>query len=155
MQPITKIAAKLHQDFPSYTFVKGDIFGWSPSHKQISHPLIAAESDIWTLLHEIAHAELGHHDYQLDIELIDQETAAWEYARAVLAPRFDQQIQDPHIQDHLDSYRIWIHQRSRCPECDQNGFQTTQNTYSCNNCRCSWRVNDARGCALRRIRLRA
>jgi hypothetical protein len=155
MQSTTKIAAKLKRYFAGYQFVAGDAFGWSPTQHQISHPHLATSADIWTLLHEIAHAELSHYSYLLDVELIRQEAAAWEYAQTVLAPRFKQEIQEDHIQDHLDTYRVWLHERSRCPECDQNGLQTTQNTYSCSNCRCLWRVNDARGCALRRIRLQA
>jgi hypothetical protein len=155
MPSITNIAARLKKHFAGYIFVHGDAFGWSPTTQQITHPPIGEEADIWTLLHEIAHAELNHYTYRKDVELIDQEACAWEHARQVLAPYFDQTIPDHHIQEHLDTYRLWLHERSRCPECDMNGLQTTQNTYSCSNCRCLWRVNDARVCALRRIRLRA
>jgi hypothetical protein len=154
MPPIKTIASKLRLEFNDYKFVEGEVFTWYPTEKQITHPVISSPEDIWSLLHEIAHAELDHKQFSLDIQLIDQEVAAWEHARKVLAPNFKQIISDDHIQDHLDTYRLWLHNRSRCPECDQNGLQTTQNTYNCVNCRCSWRVNDARGCALRRVKLR-
>lgn len=140
-------------DFSQYKFAAGDGFVWSSSKNLITYTTPSAIEDIYTLLHEIAHAELGHQAYSLDIELIKQEVAAWEYARKMLAPRYGLAIEDDHIQDHIDSYRLWLHQRSRCPGCGQNGAQPTTNTYSCSNCRCLWQVNDARLCRLRRVRL--
>lgn len=126
---------------------------WSPDTRQITFRPPADLSDIWTLMHEIAHAELGHSSYELDIELVSLEVEAWEHAKNVLAPRYDIQIGEDHAEDHLDTYRYWLNERSRCPQCGQNGFQATKNTYRCNNCRCLWRVNEARICRLKRTRL--
>lgn len=136
-----------------HQFTADENFWWSAANNTVYYGPVSGLADIWTLLHEIGHAELGHSTYTSDIELIKQETAAWERATQVIAPRFDLEIADSHIENALDTYRRWLHERSRCPECEQNGIQTTQNTYNCINCRCSWRVNDARGCALRRVKL--
>jgi hypothetical protein len=144
----------LQKDFPAYGFTKGAVFKWSPTTQQIIYADLSATMDKWALIHELAHAELAHHDYDLDIELVGQEAAAWEYARSTLSPRYHLFISEDYIQDNLDSYRQWLHKRSTCLECGQNGLQTSQNTYRCINCRCSWRVNDARMCRLRRTRLR-
>jgi hypothetical protein len=154
MQPTNSLVGRLTQDFPAYTIVSGQDFKWSPAKRQIIYAPLDGPEDEWTLLHELAHADLGHADYILDIQLVQQEVAAWEHAREVLGPRYGHAISEDHIQDHLDSYRQWLHKRSTCPECSQNGLQTTQNTYSCTNCRCLWRVNDARMCRLRRSRLK-
>ncbi len=137
----------------AHKFVADVDFWWSAKNNTVYYGPMRHLSDVWTLLHEIAHAELGHSVYDSDIELIRQEAAAWEHAKRLIAPRFDLDIATSHIEDALDTYRRWLHERSRCPECEQNGIQATQNTYNCINCRCSWRVNDARGCALRRVKL--
>ncbi len=152
-QPIKALAKKIEKHFLAYAFTHDEDFWWSSQQKVIYRPAITDVTAAWTLLHEIAHAELKHTAYTLDIDLLAQEVGAWEHARLVLAPRFGLQIGDDHIQDHLDTYRRWLHERSRCPECEQNAIQATQNTYNCTNCRCLWRVNDARGCALRRVKL--
>lgn len=148
MQQLTQILS----DFSAYTFTIGDHFRWSSSSKQITYKNLLDESDVWALLHEIGHAELGHADYLLDVQLLNQESVAWEQA-TILARRYDITIPSDYIEDCLDTYRLWLHNRSSCPKCGQNGFQTTQNTYNCSNCRCLWRVNEARLCQLRRVRL--
>lgn len=139
-------------DFGRYTFVQGDAFRWSPSSFIIYYPRLDSPEDIWSLLHEIAHGELGHATYDLDIELVGHEAAAWEYAARKLAPAYELAIDEDYLQDHLDTYRAWLDKRSTCPNCGQNGLQT-KNTYRCINCRCLWRANDARICELRRTKL--
>lgn len=151
--PPTKRQLKdLKQAFRQYQFAAGEVFSWAPDQNTIFHPKVSTEADVANLLHEIAHAELGHNTYGLDIELIKHEVAAWQHAAEVLAPQFNLSIDQDLIEDSLDTYRRWLHDRSSCPNCGHNGLQTTQNTYNCSNCRCSWRVNEARNCALRRVK---
>jgi len=145
-----QLLQKLSVDFPHYTFQKGEVYSWSPDYKTITwapSPYIQAVTD---LLHELAHAELGHTDYNLDIELIRYESAAWQYAAATLAPAYGIRITDQYIEDSLEGYRAWLHDRSLCSSCAQTGIQTNKNVYSCINCRHSWVANDARQCKLRR-----
>lgn len=151
MRP-TALSAQIIADFPAYTFSEGADFHWSPTQKTVFYPQLNSLQDIWSLLHEIAHGELAHSSYGLDIELVGMEVAAWEYATG-LAANYGLKIDEDYLQDHLDTYRHWLHERSTCPECGQSGLQT-KNTYSCINCRCLWRANEARMCNLRRIRLR-
>lgn len=151
--PIKSLLEILKRDFNVYTFTQNKTFMWSPEKTTIFHPLPLNLSDIWSLLHEIAHAQLNHTNYTLDIELVSYEAQAWRYAEQTLAPHYNLLIDTDYIEDHLDTYRQWLHTRSLCPRCGQNGFQATQNTYNCNNCRCLWRVNEARMCRLRRIKL--
>jgi hypothetical protein len=150
--PSTPTTSSILADFNRYTFTPGDDFRWSPDTYIIYYPQLATTEDAWSLLHEIAHGELGHNTYDLDVELVAHEAAAWGYAATQLAPKYDLVIDDDYIQDHLDTYRVWLNQRSTCPTCGQNGLQT-KNTYSCINCRCIWRANEARICGLRRTKL--
>jgi hypothetical protein len=103
MQQLTSLLKRLQKDFTEYTFVRADDFRWSPDMNQISFRSPQKISDIWTLLHEIAHATLNHRSFNLDIELINREVEAWEYAQNILAPRYDLPIDQDHIEDHLDT----------------------------------------------------
>lgn len=150
MRPISKTVNRIVRSFPGITFAKGDEFYWSSTSKTVFYQHITDEAGIWLLLHEIAHANLGHSSYKFDVELVKHESAAWRHAVNNLASRFETNIDSDFIEDALDTYRLWLHRRSTCPACSQTGIQQNENTYSCLNCRCSWRVNDARLCTLRR-----
>lgn len=144
---------QIKKDFSGYGFEIGNNFYWDSSAKKIFTLPIESLEDLFLLLHEIAHAELGHEDFNTDIDLLRIEANAWQYAQTVLAKAYGLNISDVVIQDSLDSYRLWLHKRSLCPDCAQNGIQTNQNAYSCINCRRVWRVNNALFCRLRRVRL--
>lgn len=151
----TSLLKQLIHDYPQYSFCETtDGFRWSPQENTVYFAPTAVESEegIAQLLHELGHAKLNHQGYQLDIELLAMETAAWQQGQEI-AKNYDVCIENDNIQMHLDSYRTWLHSRSTCPECQQTGLQNTKSTYQCLNCRCSWRVNDAKWCALRRYRL--
>ena len=150
---LTSLVKQLRTDFPQITFTKGASFQWSPDTRTITYaPALQAGS---LLLHELGHALLGHADFSVDIALLRLEAAAWEHAVSTLAPRYDVAIDEDYLQSSLDTYRDWLHRRSSCPGCSQTGIQHQKNTYSCLNCRYSWRVNDARQCGLRRFKLQA
>ena len=142
---------QLRKNFSNYTYHSGETFKWAPEQTQVTfeqnHPMGA-----WLLLHELGHAELNHKEYAFDIDLLKLESAAWQQATTIASP-LGIVIDPDFIQDCLDDYRTWLHQRSSCPQCNQTGLQTKKNTYSCINCRYSWLVNDARQCGLRRTRL--
>jgi hypothetical protein len=150
--PSTKtLANRLRVAFSQYTFATGDTCRWTPATRTIFYVPTTQPKHLWDLLHEIAHAELGHITYGLDVTLVHCEAQAWALA-AQLAPQFGFAIDDDYLQDSLDTYRNWLYKRSTCPDCGQTGLQT-KNTYSCINCKCSWRANEARICGLRRVKL--
>lgn len=144
---------QIKNSFLGYVFERGDNFYWNSRENKIVHAPIKNIEDIFLLLHEVAHAELSHKDFELDIDLLKIEADAWGHAQNKLAKMFELKINSEIIEDSLDSYRIWLHKRSTCPDCAQNGIQTNQNAYSCINCRRVWRVNNALFCRLRRIKL--
>ena len=150
MQRTIKVYNSILNEFPELTFKQADQFYWSSIDNIVAHKPIQTPTDLWLLLHEIAHFELGHTDYEFDAHLAKYEALAWNHAILALAPRYNLEIDPNIIEDSLDTYRAWLHNRSLCPNCQQTGLQQNKNTYSCLNCRCSWRVNEARLCGLRR-----
>lgn len=145
---IISLLAKLKNDYPAYQFIEAKEFRWSPEEQIIFYD--AASNDTSSLLHELAHALLGHAHYLRDVELVAMERAAWEHASASLAPAYGIAITADTIEDALDTYRDWLHARSTCPQCGATGLQVKDHLYRCVICLTQWRVNDARSCALRR-----
>lgn len=149
MPSILPLVKTLSKDFPSVNFAPGDRFLWSPSEVTVFYEESSKPEAPALLLHELGHALLNHTSYQRDIELLAMETSAWEKATE-LATQYSVAVSENDTEDHLDTYREWLHARSSCPNCTANGFQTARTTYSCPACAHTWRVNEARLCALRR-----
>jgi hypothetical protein len=147
---INKTFSKILSDNSAIAFERGSTFCWSSSKGVITHKPIKTKQNLWQLLHELAHAKLKHYDYASDVGLIRMEAEAWNHARHKLAPKYSVVIDYGFIEDSLDTYRQWLHERSLCPQCKQTGIQKNENTYNCFNCRCLWQVNESRLCGLRR-----
>lgn len=147
--PLTSLLPKLRQDNPTLTFTEGEHFLWSPDTQTIKY---RPSAEPGLLLHELAHALLGHHSYERDIQLLAMERSAWEEAQR-LAVTYGVSIPSQITEDHLDTYRDWLHARSTCPTCTATGYQTGAKTYSCPACSQEWRVNEARLCGLRRTKV--
>jgi len=147
MKTATKdLLAELTHDFPAVKFVSSDQFRWSPGDQTVSYdPAKRGTEASMALLHELSHALLGHSDYKTDFELLKLEVAAWHHAEG-LAKTYDTPIDHEHIQDCLDTYRDWLHARSKCPACTEHGLQKNSSTYTCLNCHAEWNVTSERFC---------
>ena len=152
MPSMTTLFKRLQRDFPEFLFEKSDDFWWSATQRTVHINLAGEHSKLFSL-HELSHALLDHSGYTRDIDLIKLERDAWEYAKNVLAPRYDIDMDEQIVQDNLDTYREWLHARSTCPACDATGLQSKQQLYHCLDCGHKWRANEARLCALRRYSL--
>lgn len=139
---------KLVADFPDITFREHETFLWSPDKNAVFYDPVDPDA-VALLLHELSHALLGHHDYRRDIQLLVMETEAWEKAQQ-LADTYEVTMSDETTQGHLDTYRDWLHARSRCPQCEAIGHQISPSGYRCLACHHQWTVNEARTCQLRR-----
>ncbi|GAC1388361.1 MAG: hypothetical protein NVS1B7_3000 [Candidatus Saccharimonadales bacterium] len=134
-------------------FVAGTDYYWSPAQKIIAY----RENDNtneghWALIHEVAHALLGHDAYHNDFELVLMEVAAWKKAQQI-SQQLNIEINKDHIEDCLDTYRDWLHERSTCPTCRTVCMQTQNSTkYFCHNCYTSWHVSSSRFCRPYRMR---
>jgi hypothetical protein len=150
MHTISSLIELLKADHPSVTFVLSDTFSWSPDIKTIQYDPSGHTAE---LLHEVGHAILGHSSYTLDISLLRMEREAWDIASKELSAKYLVPIPADFVEEHLDSYREWLHARSTCPSCSANGLQIDTKLYRCSACHTTWRVNEARLCRLKRYKI--
>jgi len=142
-----KLITQLKELEPDVNFVESDTFRWSPRGKTIFY--IEDENPDpkapWTLLHEFAHAALEHKSYETDIELIKLESEAWSKAKEI-GQKFGYEISEDHIENCMDTYRDWLHLRSKCPLCSNHSLQKSSGIYYCFNCTHAWSVTTSRFC---------
>ena len=152
---MAKLLDTLAKKLPGTSYVAGTAFRWSPKDNMIIYrdAREPTQADEWALLHETGHALLNHRNYSSDLELLLLEVAAWEKAEE-LAKELGVEIDPEHVQDCLDTYRDWLHQRSTCPVCITASLQINPTTYRCHNCLTEWQVSASRFCrAYRRRKL--
>ena len=147
MPSTASLLRQLRATYPEFAFKPAESFLWSPSEQTVYYTTNPAGHEF--LLHELSHGLLGHADYNHDVELIAMERDAWDKALE-LAKEYKVTIDDEVVQLTLDTYRDWLHARSTCPRCKAVGLQIKKQIYNCPACRHTWRVNEARICALRR-----
>jgi len=137
---------ELQREYPALKFTKSRSFYWSPKTQEVFYAINRSDTGLWAVLHETAHALLGHTRYSLDLELLQMEVAAWEYAKE-LAEKYKVAIDEDHVQDCLDSYRDWLYRRSICPSCGNKSIQHDHEPrYQCFNCHTTWNVASSRFC---------
>ncbi len=151
MQLTHLLLKKINQDHAHLSFKKGESFYWHPETTTITY--IAEDAHgAEHLLHELAHAILNHSQYTTDIELVQLERHAWEYAKNSLGPAYAVSINEDIIQQDLDTYREWLHARSSCPKCHAVGLQQNSLEYHCSVCGQVWKANQAFSTQLRRYK---
>jgi hypothetical protein len=135
---------RVKADYPQFKFKSGAQEHWSPKTKTITYEANTFTDNCdYGLLHELAHALLGHNSYKTDFELLKLESLAWQKA-AEIGLKYGVKIDDDHIQNCLDTYRDWLHRRSKCPTCGVHVMQTNTSTYKCFNCSSTWSVSSGR-----------
>lgn len=143
-KPVEKFIASLAKDYPEFSFKAGKQDHWSPKNTTITYrqdePLQQLKFGV---LHELAHALLGHKNYHNDFELLKLESQAWRLA-AKIGKKYAVSIDENHIQNCLDTYRDWLHQRSTCPTCGIHVLQKDPLHYHCFNCGTQWKVTSGR-----------
>ena len=126
-----QLLKKIQNDYNDLRFVPGVKFAFRPKKTIVVGP---KETNMdFLLLHEVGHALLGHFDFGTDIQRIKMENAAWEKARE-LAKEYGVEWDEEIAQGELDTYRDWLHKKSRCPECGLTRFQTPDGEYHCPRC---------------------
>ena len=151
MLPLVKQLASI---YPDIAFRAGSKFYWSPETNEVvyNRRLNSLQAQ-WALLHETSHALLNHKTYHNDFQLVEMEMSAWERAKQLASELNMTEIDENHIQDCLDTYRDWLHQRCLCPTCKTRCLQTTSTLYQCHNCGSEWRVSASRFCRAYRLNL--
>ena len=126
----------LETAYPEFVFKPGKKFSFRPP-KTICYTADSPEFDS-LLLHELGHALLGHFTFDTDIKRLKMERAAWEKAKEIAAELSTKDqpivIDEELIETELDSYRNWLHQKSRCKKCGLTRYQTPDGTYHCPHC---------------------
>ncbi|MBR3122378.1 hypothetical protein IKF28_02975 [Candidatus Saccharibacteria bacterium] len=122
---------QVRNDFSDFSFRQGKKFAFRPPKTVIIGPNEA--HDDLLLLHEVSHAVLKHRDFKTNIERLKMESEAWEKAKE-LANKYKIEVDEDFIQDELDTYRDWLHKKSRCPKCGLTRFQTPDGLYHCPRC---------------------
>lgn len=85
------------------------------------------------LLHEVGHALSGHRGFRADVERLRMEREAWERARGLCAT-YNIWYDEEFVEAALDTYRDWLHQRSRCAECGLTRYQGRDGRWHCPGC---------------------
>ena len=120
---------KVKSDYPSLSVKPGKRFLFRPPstivYEEGGSPLL--------FLHELGHFLIGMNDFKTEVGRLKIEVAAWEKAKEI-APLYDVEVDEDLIEAELDSYREWLHQKSRCPKCGLTRFQTPDGVYHCPRC---------------------
>ena len=122
---------QIQEDFSEFRFVSGKKFAFRPPKTIVLGPP-EPFSELLTL-HEVSHAILKHKAFRVDVERLKMENEAWSKARE-LAGRYGIEVNEDIIQDELDTYRDWLHTKSRCKKCGLTCYQTLDGTYHCPRC---------------------
>ena len=128
----TGLLKQIKRDFPEFRFVEGTKFAFRPPKTIILGPP-EPFSELLTL-HEVSHAILEHKTFKMDVERLRMESEAWEKARE-LASGYNIEVNEDLIQDELDTYRDWLHTKSKCKKCGLTRYQTPDGTYHCPRCK--------------------
>ena len=143
-----QVLERIITDHPQFKFHEAGHFSWKPTEDTVTYCLNTPGAEL-LLLHELAHAILGHLSALSDVELLQLESQAWKHVKTRLVPKYGLEFDEKLAVEHMDTYRDWLHKRSLCPKCDINGWQTAKDHYKCPSCLATWRVNTAK---LKRIR---
>ncbi len=133
MPNLKKLATKISADYPHLTIEPGPRAQFSPP----STIYYTNDTSPLELLHELGHALLKKTTYASDIELVRIESEAWQKAKALCKTygvTWDENI----AEDHIDTYRDWLHTVSLCPNCQLTGYQDNAGKYHCSFCNASW-----------------
>lgn len=143
--PATKLPSlsTIRNDYSQFSFHSADNFYWSPRENTIYYKEGSLSSGIgfFQLFHELGHACCGHTTFHSGIELLRIEAQAWQKATEI-AKLYKIKIEATYIEQALDSYRDWLHQRSICPQCDTVSTETAPHQYHCFSCTQNWSVPD-------------
>ena len=123
--------SQIKNDFPDFRFINGKKFAFRPPRTIVLGP----PEPFYELLTlpELSHAILKHKTFKMDIERLRMESEAWEKARE-LASRYSIEVNEDLIQDELDTYRDWLHSKSKCRKCGLTRYQTPNGIYHCPRC---------------------
>lgn len=123
--------ARIKSDFSEFNFIFGARFSFRPPKTIVVGP--SEENDSLLLLHELGHALSKHRDFDTSVKRVRMEREAWDKARD-LAKKYEIDFDEEMVESELDTYREWLHKKSRCPKCGLTRFQSPDGAYHCPKC---------------------
>ncbi len=133
MPNLNKLVAKLRQDYPELSISSGEETKFTPPRLIFYAPGTTALE----LLHELGHYLVKKNSYTSDIELVRIESEAWAKAHE-LCQQYGVKWDQEYAEDHLDTYRNWLHVVSLCKNCQLAGYQDDSGNYHCPLCGFKW-----------------
>ncbi|MBR2659332.1 hypothetical protein IKD60_01065 [Candidatus Saccharibacteria bacterium] len=125
------LAKTLAKDYPNLRFkLNCPRFSYQNGTIYISED--GAYSDLQTL-HELGHALCGHSDFNTHIKRLKLEREAWDMAKT-LCKKYHVTWNDAYVESCLDTYRDWLHTKSKCKNCGLTRYQDSSGTYHCPRC---------------------
>ena len=117
--------------YPNLTFKPGRKFLFRPP-KSI-HYLETDENFRFLLLHELAHALLGHYTFDRSLERLQIERDAWAKTRE-LCCLYSIPFDDNLAEAELNTYRDWVHQKTLCKHCGLSCLEVSSESLYCPSC---------------------
>ena len=121
----------LKSSYPDFSFRPGRKFLFRPP-KSIYY-LEDNENFRFLLLHELAHALLGHFSFDTSLERLKLERDAWEKTR-VLCSELSVPFLDSLAEAELNTYRDWHHQKTLCKTCGLSCLEVSSESLYCPFC---------------------
>ena len=150
---IHRFIQQLQTDYPEFTIKTGSRFKFRPPRTIILNPKetyldpqtgqnqpLPLQFFALFSLHELGHALCRHKDYNTSIERLKIESQAWQMAKTVVQnhPEYQKKFGINYDQNfaeaQLDTYRDWLHNKSKCPRCGLTRFQTPDHLWHCPLC---------------------
>ena len=139
--------SQIAHDYPEIVIKTGARFSYKPPRTVIFEPFSAKNSPYppanFALLafHELGHAVLGAKDYTTHVERLKIECEAWKCAKTLFEKYQKRGLlpakyawDEDFIEQQLDTYRDWLHAKSRCKTCGLTRYQTPDGRYHCPRC---------------------
>jgi Zn-dependent peptidase ImmA (M78 family) len=129
---------ELSTEFNQFSWRLGSRFKYKPKKTIFINQNEAIPMPYFALLtlHELGHALCGHKDYKTDVERLRIESEAWQRAKHLILSHknWNLSYDEDFAENELDSYRDWLHQKSKCKKCGLTRYQTADGKYHCPNC---------------------
>lgn len=128
----------LKTEYPDFVWQLGNRFKYRPEKTIIIDQNSPAPWPYFALLtlHELGHALSRHKDYKTDVERLKIEAEAWQRAKREISahPEWHLTYDEDFAEGELDSYRDWLHQKTKCKKCGLTRYQTADGKYHCPQC---------------------
>jgi hypothetical protein len=128
----------LKNEYNNYSWRLGTRFKYRPEKTIIIDKNSPAPWPYFALLtlHELGHALSSHKDHKTDVERLKIESEAWQRAKREIDAHENWGIEydEEFAEYELDSYRDWLHQKSKCKKCGLTRYQTKDGIYHCPEC---------------------